>query len=352
MTMVLAPAPFDFEVPGDLTAPRPAELRGLRRDEVRLLVAHRGSSTVEHRRFSDLPSILSPGDLIVINTSATIPAALDATRQDGTRLRVHLSTQLPGGLWTVEIRTPAGAGSTPFDGGRTEHLSLQGGGSIDVLAPYVLNGRRSRLWIAALNLDQPWDAYLAAHGSPIRYGKNPERLPLEHFQNVYAASPGSAEMPSAGRAFTPELITALVARGVGYAPVILHTGVSSLEAHEPPFEERYEVSASTAAAANAARATGGRIIAVGTTVVRALETVTSSNGVVSAGTGWTDLVITPERGVYATDALLTGWHEPSASHLALVEAVGGRALVELSYEAALEERYLWHEFGDLHVVIR
>jgi S-adenosylmethionine:tRNA ribosyltransferase-isomerase len=185
----------------------------------------------------------------------------------------------------------------------------------------------------------------------VRYGANAKPWPLEHYQTVYANEPGSAEMPSAGRAFTPRLITQLVGRGIGVAPVVLHTGVSSLEAHEHPYEERYRVPPATARLVNSTRAAGGRVLAVGTTVVRALESVAAGSGEVGTGEGWTGLVITPERGVRSIDGLLTGWHEPSASHLGLVEAVGGRELIETSYRAALQEGYLWHEFGDLHLVI-
>lgn len=353
MNTVAAARPLDFEVPSKLTAPAPAEIRGRGRDDVRLMVVHRKSSTIEHRLFPELPNVLAPGDLVVINTSATLPAGLDAWREDGTRLRVHLSTQLPGGLWTVELRTPAGAGSMPFTGERRpESLRLRAGGAVDIHAPYISTGTGSRLWIASLRLPQPVLDYLDAYGRPVRYGANVHEWSIERYQTVYASHPGSAEMPSAGRAFTAEIITALIARGVGVAPVVLHTGVSSLEAHETPFEERYAVPAATARQVNTTRNAGGRVVAVGTTVVRALESVASESGQIGTGAGWTGLVVTPERGVWAVDGLLTGWHEPQASHLDLVEAVGGRDLIETSYWAALDERYLWHEFGDLHLVIR
>jgi S-adenosylmethionine:tRNA ribosyltransferase-isomerase len=171
------------------------------------------------------------------------------------------------------------------------------------------------------------------------------------YQNVYAIEPGSAEMPSAGRPFTAEVITRLVAKGVGVAPLVLHTGVSSLEAHEPPYPEQFRVSAQTAHAVNDTHRQGGRVIAVGTTVVRALETVVDERGHVHPGEGWTETIITPMSGVRAVDGLLTGWHEPEASHLDMLDAVAGRPLVERSYEAALAEGYLWHEFGDVHLVL-
>jgi S-adenosylmethionine:tRNA ribosyltransferase-isomerase len=158
-------------------------------------------------------------------------------------------------------------------------------------------------------------------------------------------------MPSAGRPLTPELLARLTARGVLLAPLVLHCGVSSLESHEPPYPERYRVPAETARLVNAVRGWGGRVIAVGTTVVRALESVADGHGAVRPGEGWTSLVIAPERGVRVVDGLLTGWHEPESSHLRLLDAIAGEDLVAASYRAALEERYLWHEFGDLELIL-
>jgi S-adenosylmethionine:tRNA ribosyltransferase-isomerase len=209
-----------------------------------------------------------------------------------------------------------------------------------------------RLWLANLDLPGPLLDYLAAHGRPIRYAHQPHPRPLADHQTVFARVPGSAEMPSAGRPFTERLLHALAARGVGVAPILLHTGVSSQERGERPYPERYAVSGPTAARVNATRRAGGRVIAVGTTVTRALETAAAPDGRVSASAGWTTLTITPERGVRAVDGLITGWHEPDASHLLLLEAVAGRALVERSYAAAVALRYRWHEFGDTHVLLR
>ncbi len=208
--------------------------------------------------------------------------------------------------------------------------------------------------------------YLDLHGAPIRYGYVRESWPIGYYQTVYATETGSAEMPSAGRAFTPALITRLVAKGVRISPLILHTGVASLEDDEPPYKEFYRVPPETARAVNEARAAGRRVVAVGTTVVRALETVTDSDGVTHPGEGWTDLFITPERGVRSVTAMLTGLHEPRSTHLSMLEALTGRgpsrgnvcALsspgrehLRAAYEEALREGYLWHEFGDLHLIL-
>ena len=153
-------------------------------------------------------------------------------------------------------------------------------------------------------------------------------------------------MPSAGRPFTAEIVTDLVTRGVGVAPVLLHTGVSSQEAGEAPLPERFAVPAATARLVNLTRASGGRVVAVGTTVTRALESAADPDGTVRARSGWTDLVLGPQRPARVVGGLVTGWHAPGASHLQLLQAVAGPGLVRRAYAAALRHRYLWHEFGD------
>ena len=346
-TLTAAP-PIVFELPRDLEAHEPPEARGLARDDVRLLVS-RPDVPPEHARFRSLPDILDPGDLLVINTSATLPASLEATRPDGSVVELHLSTPLPAGLWVVELRTPALPGTLPFRTDVTgESLALPAGARIELLARYP---RSARLWVAVLHLPTEVEKYLGVYGRPIRYGHVDHDWPLSAYQTVYANEPGSAEMPSAGRAFTAELITALVARGVGVTPVVLHAGVGSLETGELPTPEPFRVPATTAARVNATRANGGRVIAVGTTVVRALETVADAGGVAHPGEGWTEVIITAERGVRVVDGLLTGWHEPAASHLLMLEAVAGRQMLDDAYQAALAGRYLWHEFGDLHLLL-
>jgi S-adenosylmethionine:tRNA ribosyltransferase-isomerase len=341
-------AALAFELPTRLEAHEPPEARGLARDDVRMLVASRASEGLAHRRFRDLLDVLAPGDLVVVNTSATLPAALRAQRSDGTTLDLHFSTPIPDAdraRWIVELRRDG----ERFRQARVgESLALPGNARADLLAPY-LSG--TRLWIADLALGAPTLAYLARHGKPIRYRHTHGDWPLSAYQTVFATEAGSAEMPSAGRPFTTELVTALVARGVAVAPLVLHTGVSSLEEGEAPYPEWYRVPEATARLVTATRRWGGRVVAVGTTVVRALETVALPDGSAAPGEGWTRLVVTPERGVRAVDGLLTGWHEPASSHLQLLEAVAGRPLVERSYAAALEHGYLWHEFGDTHLIL-
>ncbi|HYK84280.1 MAG TPA: S-adenosylmethionine:tRNA ribosyltransferase-isomerase [Ktedonobacteraceae bacterium] len=350
---------MDFVLPAELEAAEPPEARGLARDEVRLMVSYRQSNRVVHTRFRDIGDFLQAGDVVVINTSGTMNAALNATRSDGTPLELHLSTHLPADLWIVELRAFTGNGSNgkttkPFyDVQPGEMMQLDGGAEVTLHVPY-LHGRSDgphRLWIATLDLPSPLQDYLTYYGYPIRYSYVKECWPLSYYQTVYATEMGSAEMPSAGRAFTPELLTRLIAQGIQIAPILLHTGVASLESHEPPYEEFYRVTPQTARIVNAARAGGKRIIAVGTTVVRTLETVTDSEGVTHAGEGWTRLIITPARGIHAVTAMLTGLHEPQATHLAMLEALAGLEHLKVTYAEALKEGYLWHEFGDLHLIL-
>jgi S-adenosylmethionine:tRNA ribosyltransferase-isomerase len=349
---------LDFTLPPELEAHAPPEARGLRRDGVKLMVSWTGCNCVEHGRFTDLPSHMCAGDVLVINTSGTLPAALHTERQpDGTPFELHLSTRLPGELWSVEIRALDGHTTRPYMEAKAgEVYMLPAGGAVRLLTPYDARlraaGAPARLWVAALDLPVSLLDYLNAHGFPIRYSYVDQQWDISYYQTVYATEPGSAEMPSAGRAFTPELLTALSAMGVQIAPLLLHTGVASLEDHEPPYEEYYRVPEATAALVNAARAEGRRVIAVGTTAVRALETVIDKRGRVHPGEGWTGVVITPERGIRAVDGLLTGLHEPRASHLAMLEALAPRAHLRLAYEQALVRGYLWHEFGDLHLLLR
>ena len=265
---------------------------------------------------------------------------------------------------------PGEKGTTPlYDAQAGETLHLPGGAAATLLAPYArkMGTHRTvseemsfsskqekghyRLWLATLRLPCDWQDYLAHYGFPIHYSYVRESWPISYYQTVYATETGSAEMPSAGRAFTPELITRLVAKGIVIAPLLLHTGVASLEEHEPPYEEFYRVPLETARLVNMAREAGKRVIAVGTTVVRALESVTDMAGVTHPGEDWTDLMVTPQRGMRAVDAMLTGLHEPRATHIAMLEALCGMEHLRVTYREALRERYLWHEFGDLHLIL-
>jgi S-adenosylmethionine:tRNA ribosyltransferase-isomerase len=327
-----------FEVPTELAAAEPIEARGARRDAVRLLVVT--PFGLRHAGFTDLPDLLRPGDLLVINTSATLPAAVDGTRSDGRGVTVHLSTALEDGSWLAELRPPgAPVGPVPY-AERGEQVALPDGASLVLLEP------RGRLWRVRIAVEGGIRRYLARVGRPITYPYVPRRWPLGAYQTVFARDAGSAEMPSAGRPFTRQVVTALVTRGIAIAPITLHTGVSSVEEGEPPLPERFRVPAATARLVNATHAGGGRIVAVGTTVTRALETVAAPDGSIRAGAGWTKLILGPQRQARVVNGLVTGWHAPGTSHLLLLEAVAGEQLVATAYREALASRYLWHEFGD------
>ncbi|WP_346767882.1 S-adenosylmethionine:tRNA ribosyltransferase-isomerase [Streptomyces sp. 196(2019)] len=427
-----------LRVPPELSARVPAEQRGSGRDDVRLLVT-RGTE-VSHHAFRELPGQVRAGDVLVVNTSATLPAAVNG-RVGGERVVVHFSTRGEDGRWAVELRAPGGSGATgprpggpagavvrlpggrelvleePMGGvlsagnalpttrsrrapghtpalapggteagavgrgtveagatevgaveggtveaGATEVGAVEGGtveagawarGAVDRGPVGAGPASGARLWWARVPEGVP--GLLRRYGRPIRYAYTERDQPLSAYQTVFAvAAPdgsGSAEMPSAARPFTAALVAELVSRGVQFAPLSLDTGVASGEAHEPPYPERFSVPPTTAWLVNAARAAGGRVIAVGTTAVRALESAVDAAGVVRPVSGWTDLVVTPRRGVRVVDGLLTGLHEPEASHLLMLEAVAGREALRRGYEAALERRYLWHEFGDVHLLL-
>lgn len=349
---------IEFSLPPELEASAPPEARGLRRDQVRLMVSNYSTDHVEHTRFYNFDKFLNAGDVLVINTSRTRNSALLATRADGTLLELHLSIHFDDDLWTAEVRSMDEAGKTKhFDDIRTnEVLRLPGEATAILQEPYVSdcndNTKPSEtLWLARVHLPGDVDEYLMRYGFPIRYNYVKERWPLSFYQTVYATEPGSAEMPSAGRPFTPRLMKRLESKGIKIAPLILHTGVSNIDTHEPPYKEFYRVTQETAQMVNKARDSGNRIVAVGTTAIRALETVTNGDGITHAGEGWTCLVITPQRGLRAVNALLTGMHEPEASHLAMLEALAGKSHIKIAYEAALRKNYLWHEFGDLHLIL-
>jgi S-adenosylmethionine:tRNA ribosyltransferase-isomerase len=338
---MIAPA-----VPELRAACAPAEERGRSRSDVRLLWGSRSSGELRDLRFEHLPPLLRAGDVLVVNDSATIAAALPG-RLGATRLWVHLSTPLRGGRWIVELRTSAlGRWQGPPPLGRS--IALPAGASLTLL--WLVAGS-ARLAVAQLSAAAPLGDYLARHGKPIHYPGCATRWPIAAYQTIFARRPGSVEMPSAARPFDARALAALAARGVELATLTLHAGVSSLEEDELPHPERYATPAATAAAINDAHRRGARVIAVGTTVVRALETACSGHGAVRAGAGWTSEVITPERGVRCVDGLLTGWHEPRSSHLWMLEAIAGSALIERSYLHAAAAGYLGHEFGDMHLIM-
>lgn len=327
---------MEFDLPESLEAGAPPEARGVPRDGVRLLVSRRAAGEITHHVFTDLPELLLPGDLLVVNTSRTLPAAVPAAPA---RV-VHFSTALPDGSWLVELRIPQSKSSLPnAPGFPGERVDLPGGPSLELLGRFS-----ARLWRARLSTAVV--PYLLRHGTPIRYPYVTREWGAEAYQTVFGVRAGSAEMPSAGRPFSHASVTALAARGVLIAPVTLHCGVSSLESGEDPYPEQYDVPPSTARLVRHVKAHGGRVIAVGTTVVRALESAGPGGGA-----GWTSLVVRPETRLRAVDGLLTGMHEPRSTHLWMLGAFHGPKLLRACYDEALAKGYLWHEFGDVHLML-
>lgn len=338
-----APRTRFYRAPGS-DAIEPPEAHGIARDAVKLLVAR--PDGVSHARFADLGDHLRPGELLVVNNSATLPAAVDG-RRAGQPIAVHFSTALGEKAWVVELRPAGDAEGHLRDVRPGERVDLPGGAALVIGSSYPEPGvEGARLWGARVILEGDIGPYLARRGRPIRYSYVPREWPLRCYQTVFARHAGSAEMPSAARPFSTDLVTSLVSAGIAIAPITLHAGVSSAEAGEPPAPERFEVPAATARMVNSARAAGARVIAVGTTVARALESAASAGGVVGPAAGWTDLVLGPDRPCRVVNGLITGWHDVGASHLLLLEAVAGPDLVALAYRQAVEHGYLWHEFGD------
>lgn len=293
--------------------------------------------------FTNIASYLRAGDLLVVNDSATIPAALTAQRENGTSIALHLSTRISETLWIVEPRR------APLIG-VGERLMLPAGASAELLAP--LAREHARLWYAKLTLPGGSASYLGHHARPISYGYVDGAFALEFYQTIFAREPGSVEMPSAGRPFTLRVLDTLHRANVNLAPITLHCGVASPETHEPPLDERLRIPKWTALAVNATRRRSARVIAVGTTVVRALESAAGESDVVRALSGWTAHIVDPAHPPRTVDGLLTGFHEPRASHLNMLEAFAPLPLLRNAYDRALDAGLLWHEFGDVHLVLR
>lgn len=348
----LAAPTTHFPEATERTAAQPPEYRGLSRDSVRLLVT--SPDSVEDTTFRTLADHLEPGDVVVVNTSATRAGEIDGVR-DGVPVVVHVSTPLDDGSWVIELRTAPDAARPILDARAGEVIALAGGLRLILAEPYPRassspTGAGNRLWrveVAGFGAHSlPLAEHLVRHGRPIQYGYLDRPYPLADYQTVFADQVGSAEMPSAARPFTTDLVTRLVTRGVGVAPVVLHTGLSSQEAGEAPQPEWFSVGEATTRAIRATQAAQRRVVAVGTTVTRALESAVDTTGRIHAKSGWTTRVVTPQDPPRVVTGLVTGWHDPQASHLLLVEAVAGAELAQRAYDAAVEQSYLWHEFGD------
>lgn len=343
--MMLGSSQLQFALPGDRVANTPPEARGLERDEIRLMVASPGGFV--DAAFRSLPEFLAPGDLLVVNSSPTMAAAVKGFR-DRLPVVVHLSTPLDDGSWVLELRRPDASG--PVLDAQAGDAIRVADGTISLVEPADSGAPGAiRLWRAHVHVAGGVRSLMRRHGRPIRYRHVTGEWPLSMYQTIFADLrrwPGSAEMPSAGRPFTARLLRSLRRKGVGLAIIELHAGVSSQETHEAPLPERFTVLKNAVELVAATRERRGRVVAVGTTVTRALESAVRNDGTLGAAAGWTDLVLGPDRPALVVDGLITGWHPPEASHLDLLQAVAGTELVADAYERALAGDYLWHEFGD------
>jgi S-adenosylmethionine:tRNA ribosyltransferase-isomerase len=347
-------APFIFTLPESLSAKEPPERRGIPRDRVRLMIINRNTFQVEHSRFDRIGDFLNPGDLLVFNSSRTLPATLMGTeRQTGMRLQIRLAQHLPNQDWLALLLC---------EGGDRFACGLHSGMQIDFERELQATvGNRdpqiSRLW--QLHFSQSGSELLNLLyqlGQPVRYEYAASAWALDDYQTVYAKEPGSAEMPSAGRAFTWQRLFDLKQRGIETTQIVLHTGLSSyldddLDAQHPASEEEYFISQAAAEKINQTRTAGDRVIAIGTTVVRALESIVVATGQVQAGHGYTRLHIGANHHLKAVDGLLTGLHEPEASHLDLLTAFLPASVIQTAYQSAIEQGYLWHEFGDVNLIV-
>ena len=343
---------FQFSLPANLACPLPTEERGLRRDEVRLMISNYNGERISHHRFDELDQLLDSGDVLVVNTSATIPAALPLILPDGKAGRLHLSTQLDEAQWLVEIRSIQQKNTQRWKGGTPgQNLRLPGGASLQLQSPFYQKEHQLHLWKAAISTPVPIFDYLKKYAAPVKYQNIDQSYPLAYYQTYFGQYPGSTEMPSAARGFTAELVTRLLQKGVQIVPILLHTGVSSLEWNEEPYPEYLEISPLSSQRINIAKQKGRRIIAVGTTAVRALESAADAQGQVKAFRGLTDLYIQANYDMKVANGLLTGFHEPEASHLHMLQALASKRHLRLAYLSALQEQYYWHEFGDLHLIL-
>jgi S-adenosylmethionine:tRNA ribosyltransferase-isomerase len=347
-------SPFSFTLPPELSAKEPPERRGLARDHVRLMVIERAARRVEHTRFDRLGQYLRRGDLLVFNTSRTLPASLQACAAPvGPCIEIRLAEHLPDDSWLALLLCQRG---DPFSCGLRAGMQIVFGDGLHATVA-ERDERIPRLWRLRFSMTgTELINALYRLGRPVRYEYVSAPWDLDYYQTVYAKEPGSAEMPSAGRAFTWRLLFDLKRQGIEMAYLVLHTTISSymddeLDALHPASEEEYFINQTTAEKINRTRADGGRVIAVGTTVVRALESVADEQGRIQPGHGYTQLRITADHRLRAADGLLTGLHEPEASHLDLLAAFLPADEIRVAYEEAVRLGYLWHEFGDLNLIV-
>ncbi|GIN74571.1 queuosine biosynthesis protein [Bacillus sp. J14TS2] len=332
-----------FQVPKYLDASTPAEYRGINRDHVRLMTLDKVTGESFHHYFDQLDSSLRAGDLLVLNNSRTIPPVLKGKRGKQT-IEIRLSRKLSDHEWeALIIEDTLNVG---------EKIDLPG----ELTATIIGKGNEAPLMILSFSKSGlVLSDAIYRYGEPVYYEYIKTPWPLEMYQTVYASVPGSVEMPSAGRAFSWKLLNRLQQKGVKIAYLQLHAGLSYYGHDRWPdpsnHPETFCIPEETAALVNTAKKDKGRVIAVGTTVVRALETAVNHTGYVEAQEGITRLYIQKGYPLRAVDGLLTGFHEPEASHLDLLSAFIDEKLLMKAYEEALSAEYLWHEFGDMNLIL-
>ena len=342
---------FEFTLPQHLACPLPTEERGIRRDEVRLLVTSNDGERIEHTDFGSLYRFLNEGDLLVVNTTAVEAAAIPVTLPGVVPGVVHFSTRLKEGEYLVEIRSIEGNDTRRWHLGKSGQMFHFENGDLTLVRPYYQNSEYLHLWIAHVDWHESGQESLSSLARPIKYANVDTQYPLDYYQTYFSFHTGSSEMPSAGRGFTKELVNDLILRGVGFAPILLHTGVSSLEENELPYPEYMEVDPVSASLINSAKRRGSKVVAVGTTAIRALESLPVNDEGILPFKGYTDLFIHGDYSMRVADGLLTGFHEPRASHLHMLQSMVSYVHLEKAYDAALKENYYWHEFGDLHLIL-
>jgi S-adenosylmethionine:tRNA ribosyltransferase-isomerase len=332
---------LDFQLPVDRLATAPREGRGEARHDARLIVFHRRRGSIEFRRFFEIGEYLRPGDVVVLNDSKTLNASVHGTVDGVGRIELQLRMRR-GGVWYANChpwKEPKPGNAIRFDGSA-------------VTATVVGRHPELPLWAVRFSSEDGLDRFLEQVGRPIPSPYVERSFSNVDYNTVYARTPGSAEMPAAGRHFTPELLDELRLGGVTVASVTLHTGLSSVEIAEEDleahamYEEWYSITPETAAAVNDAKASRKTVLVVGTTVMRTVETAADSEGVLHSGAGWTDLYIRPGYRFKVADALVTNFHGPRSSRIALAAAFTGRDLLLRGYRRAIEEGLLFYEFGD------
>lgn len=335
-----------FELPEELNAKEPPERRGIRRDYVKMMVLDKTTGQTNHTQFYHLDRYLKKGDLLVLNASRTVPAVLKSQKEmDGTEVEIRLAHRKNESIWEA----------LPVSGTVKKGDVIRF--SPTLTATIIEQSDETPFVLLAFNLCcSSLFNQIYRLGEPVRYEYIQEPWNLDYYQTVFATIPGSVEMPSAGRAFSWELLFRLQKKGVKIAYITLHTGLSYLlddKWHKGPDTnfENYEVPKETAEMILETKRSGGKVIAVGTTVVRTLETVAREKGILLAASGWTNLYITENTKLEVCDGLITGMHEPEASHLQLLSAFVDREKLYDAYTDAIQQRYLWHEFGDMNLIL-